>query len=135
MRAQEGELVYDFAWFSRMAASDPATCCFVTTSRVRGATCDSPCSVKQQHQHRLWAASRRQLTASTRASQRMQTLCMHSQAHPVHLWDAVTGELRCSYLGFDDKDEVTAAFSVAFSADGSQVCEGAAWGTGGCSVG
>jgi len=41
----------------------------------------------------------------------------------VHLWDAVTGELRCSYLGYDDKDEVTAAFSVAFSADGSQVCD------------
>ena len=49
---------------------------------------------------------------------------MHPQAHPVHLWDAVTGELRCSYLGYDDKDEVTAAFSVAFSADGSQVCRG-----------
>ena len=50
---------------------------------------------------------------------------MHLQAHPVHLWDAVTGELRCSYLGYDDKDEVTAAFSVAFSADGSQVCKSA----------
>ena len=48
---------------------------------------------------------------------------MHVQAHPTHLWDAVTGKLRCSYLGYDDKDEVTAAFSVAFSADGSQVCE------------
>ena len=47
-----------------------------------------------------------------------------AQAHPVHLWDAVTGELRCSYLGFDDKDEVSAAFSVAFSADGSQLVAG-----------
>ncbi len=42
----------------------------------------------------------------------------------MHLWDAVTGELRCSYLGFDDKDEVSAAFSVAFSADGSQLAAG-----------
>jgi hypothetical protein len=33
--SQEGELVYDFAWFSRMVASDPLTCCFATTSRVR----------------------------------------------------------------------------------------------------
>ena len=42
----------------------------------------------------------------------------------MHLWDAVTGELRCSYLGFDDKDEVSAAFSVAFSGDGSQLAAG-----------
>lgn len=46
------------------------------------------------------------------------------QAHPIHLWDAVTAELRCSYLGYDDKDEVDAAFSVAFSPDGSQLASG-----------
>ena len=46
------------------------------------------------------------------------------QAHPIHLWDAVTAELRCSYLGYDDKDEVDAAFSVAFSPDGSQLATG-----------
>jgi len=28
------------------------------------------------------------------------------QAHPIHLWDACTGELRCTYRAFDDNDEV-----------------------------
>ena len=46
------------------------------------------------------------------------------QAHPIHLWDAVTAELRCSYLGYDDKDEVDAAFSLAFSSDGAQLAAG-----------
>ena len=58
--AQEGELIYDYAWYSGMSARDPASCCFATTSR----------------------------------------------AHPLHLWDACTGELRCSYRAFDDNDEV-----------------------------
>ncbi|KAI3429583.1 hypothetical protein D9Q98_005669 [Chlorella vulgaris] len=40
------------------------------------------------------------------------------RAHPVHLWDALTGELRCTYRAYNDKDEVAAAHSLAFSADG-----------------
>ena len=34
LHAQEGELVYDYAWYSRMHTSDPVSCCFATTSRV-----------------------------------------------------------------------------------------------------
>ncbi|GAQ92519.1 hypothetical protein KFL_010380030 [Klebsormidium nitens] len=71
----EGEIVYDFAWFPNMHASDPATCCFVATSRDK----------------------------------------------PVHLWDAYTGQLRGTYRGYNDKDEVTAAFSVAFSTGGDRL--------------
>lgn len=34
LQIQEGELVYDYAWYSCMHTSDPASCCFATTSRV-----------------------------------------------------------------------------------------------------
>ena len=34
LRVQEGETVYDYAWFPRMSATDPSTCCFASTSRV-----------------------------------------------------------------------------------------------------
>jgi hypothetical protein len=43
------------------------------------------------------------------------------QGIPIHLWDAVTGELRCSYRGYDDADEPTPAFSLAFSPDGARL--------------
>ena len=35
LQVQEGELVYDYAWYSRMHTSDPVSCCFATTVRVR----------------------------------------------------------------------------------------------------
>lgn len=34
LQVQEGELVYDYAWYSRMHTSDPVSCCFATSSRV-----------------------------------------------------------------------------------------------------
>lgn len=40
---------------------------------------------------------------------------------PIHLWDAFTGELRCSYRGYNSVDELEAAISVTFSADGQNV--------------
>lgn len=64
LRIQEGETVYDMSWFPGMQASEPASCCFATTSR----------------------------------------------AHPIHMHDACTGLLRCAYRGYNDVDEVTAAF-------------------------
>lgn len=76
---QEGELVYDYAWYKGMTAADPSTCCFATTCR----------------------------------------------ALPIHLWDACTGELRCSYRAFDDKDEVSASNSITFSPDGATLAAGA----------
>lgn len=41
-----------------------------------------------------------------------------SRDHPVHLWDSLSGQLRCSYRAFNHLDELTSANSVAFSNDG-----------------
>lgn len=46
------------------------------------------------------------------------------QHEPIQMWDAFTGELRCSYRGYDDVDEVEAAISIAFSNDGQKVVGG-----------
>lgn len=40
---------------------------------------------------------------------------------PIHLWDAFTGTLRCSYRGYNNVDELEAALSVTFSADGQNI--------------
>ncbi|KAI8473171.1 MAG: WD40-repeat-containing domain protein [Monoraphidium minutum] len=47
-----------------------------------------------------------------------------TRGHPIHLWDACSGQLRCSYRAHDDADDPTAAFSVAFSPDGSKLLGG-----------
>ncbi|XP_046574729.1 telomerase Cajal body protein 1-like [Haliotis rubra] len=47
-----------------------------------------------------------------------------SRETPVHMWDAFTGELRCSYRAFNQVDEVTAAHSLAFNLDGSKLYTG-----------
>lgn len=44
-----------------------------------------------------------------------------SRAHPVHLWDAMTGQLRCTYRAYDSMDEITAANSVAFNSFGTKL--------------
>nr|CAG4651854.1 EOG090X06W9 [Triops cancriformis] len=44
-----------------------------------------------------------------------------SQNNPIHMWDAYTGELRCSYRAFNDVDEITAAYSVAFDPSGAKI--------------
>ncbi|CAK4659257.1 hypothetical protein LEN26_005519 [Aphanomyces euteiches] len=44
-----------------------------------------------------------------------------SHAHPIHLWDAYTGELRASYRAYDHLDELTTAYSVAFNATGDKL--------------
>ena len=31
----EGETIYDYAWYPRMLASEPSSCVFASTSRVR----------------------------------------------------------------------------------------------------
>ena len=46
------------------------------------------------------------------------------QAHPIHLWDACTGGLRCVYRAYDAADEITAAYSVAFERQGSRIWAG-----------
>ncbi|CAK9327401.1 unnamed protein product [Citrullus colocynthis] len=44
--------------------------------------------------------------------------------HPIHLWDAVSGELRCTYRAYDAMDEITAAFSIAFNPAGTKIFAG-----------
>ncbi|CAH2011077.1 unnamed protein product [Acanthoscelides obtectus] len=54
------------------------------------------------------------------------TCCWASSSHagPIHLWDAFTGDLRCTYRGYNAVDEVEPAMSVSFSADGQNVFGG-----------
>ena len=47
-----------------------------------------------------------------------------TQGHPVHLWDACTGQIRATYRAYDAVDEVTPAISVTFSPDGASVWAG-----------
>ena len=42
----------------------------------------------------------------------------------MHLWDACGGTLRCSYRGYNEADEVTAAYSLAFTPDGARIYAG-----------
>lgn len=46
------------------------------------------------------------------------------QAHPIHLWDACTGSLRCVYRAYDAADEITSAYSVAINRQGSRLWAG-----------
>lgn len=54
------------------------------------------------------------------------SFCHHLslQGQPIRLWDACNGSLRASYRGYDDADEVTAAYSLTFSPDGSRLLAG-----------
>lgn len=54
------------------------------------------------------------------------TCCWAASGHqgPIHLWDAFSGEKRCSYRGYNKVEELEAAMSVAFSADGQQIFGG-----------
>ncbi|KAL3740411.1 hypothetical protein ACJRO7_021660 [Eucalyptus globulus] len=44
--------------------------------------------------------------------------------HPIHVWDATTGQLCCTYRADDDVDEITAAFSIAFNPAGNKIFAG-----------
>eukprot|EP01062_Namystynia_karyoxenos_P028591 TRINITY_DN21643_c0_g1_i1.p1 TRINITY_DN21643_c0_g1~~TRINITY_DN21643_c0_g1_i1.p1 ORF type:complete len:678 (+),score=198.75 TRINITY_DN21643_c0_g1_i1:69-2036(+) len=44
--------------------------------------------------------------------------------HPMHLWDAASGKLRATYRAYNSSDEIVAAHSVCWSADGSRLLGG-----------
>ncbi|XP_020521143.1 telomerase Cajal body protein 1 isoform X2 [Amborella trichopoda] len=44
--------------------------------------------------------------------------------HPIHLWDAVSGQLRCTYRAYDSMDEIAAAFAIAFNPAGTKIFAG-----------
>eukprot|EP00041_Stephanoeca_diplocostata_P028786 m.832213 g.832213 ORF g.832213 m.832213 type:complete len:524 (+) comp23435_c0_seq5:217-1788(+) len=54
------------------------------------------------------------------------TCCLLSSSrdHPVHMWDAFTGKIRCTYRPYNHLDEITSAYSVTFSNTGSQIYMG-----------
>ncbi|KAJ3291936.1 Telomerase Cajal body protein 1 [Borealophlyctis nickersoniae] len=41
--------------------------------------------------------------------------------HPVRMWDAYTGQLRCSYPAFDHMDQIWAPNCLSFNLDGSKI--------------
>ncbi|KAK3094908.1 hypothetical protein FSP39_007764, partial [Pinctada imbricata] len=43
---------------------------------------------------------------------------------PIHMWDAVTGQLRSSYRAYNHLDEIVAAYSLTFSLDGTKLYGG-----------
>jgi WD40 repeat protein len=47
-----------------------------------------------------------------------------SRDHPIHLWDAFTGQLRASYRAYDHMDELAAAYCVTFSPYGDKIFAG-----------
>jgi hypothetical protein len=44
-----------------------------------------------------------------------------SRYNPIHLWDAYSGQLVCTYRAYNYADEVIAAHSIAFSLDGTKI--------------
>ncbi|XP_037333772.2 telomerase Cajal body protein 1 [Pungitius pungitius] len=48
-------------------------------------------------------------------------LASSSRDNPVHVWDAFYGEVRASYRPYNHLDELTAAHSLCFSPDGTQL--------------
>lgn len=59
-------------------------------------------------------------------SQNPATCCFAttSKDHPIQLWDAFTGQLRCSYRAFDHMDELTSAYGICFSRTGERLYSG-----------
>lgn len=54
-------------------------------------------------------------------------LCVYATTtrdHPIHLWDANSGQLRCTYRAYDAMDEITAAFSIGFNPSGTKIFAG-----------
>ncbi|CAN0402329.1 unnamed protein product, partial [Hapterophycus canaliculatus] len=47
-----------------------------------------------------------------------------SRDHPLHMWDAFTGNLRATYRAYDHLDEVVAANSVCFNTGGDKIFAG-----------
>ncbi|CAI2175811.1 1769_t:CDS:10 [Funneliformis geosporum] len=57
------------------------------------------------------------------SSQDPDTCCFLSsnREHPIQLWDAYTGKVRCSYTIIDHRDEVVGPNALTFNLDGSKI--------------
>ena len=47
-----------------------------------------------------------------------------SRDHPIHLWDALTGKIRCSYIGYNNVHEVDKVNCVSFNLTGDKLYSG-----------
>ncbi|KAL3820591.1 hypothetical protein ACJIZ3_006496 [Penstemon smallii] len=51
-------------------------------------------------------------------------LATTTRDHPIHLLDANSGQLRCTYRAYDAMDEIAAAFSIGFNPAGNKIFAG-----------
>lgn len=47
-----------------------------------------------------------------------------SRDHPLHMWDAFTGNLRATYRAYDHLDEIVSANSTCFNTFGNKIFAG-----------
>lgn len=59
-------------------------------------------------------------------SQQPSTCCFltTSRDHPIHMWDAFTGQHRATYRAYDHMDEITAALSITFNLTADKIYAG-----------
>jgi len=75
LRVFEGETVYDYAWYPGMLASEPATCVFASTSRVRAARAPRPAGCTGAQAGRALGPCTGWAQSAPRARARRRTRC------------------------------------------------------------
>jgi len=91
-----GESIYDSCWYPHMTADEPASSCFLSSSR--------------DHPIHLWDSnSGNSHTYLTRL---------------IQLMNNSVGHIRCSYLGINHLDELESAISVSFNLLGDKIYAG-----------
>lgn len=97
-------------------------CCLRTPSSAGLCLCFSRTHAPQQKSSCPRVTTRPSLSHAQPACMLRLPACLQGQ--PISLWDAGDGSLRASYRGYSDVDEVTAAYSLAFSPDGAKLAAG-----------
>ncbi|KAI8053738.1 WD40-repeat-containing domain protein [Syncephalis plumigaleata] len=78
LSVSSGDTLYDAVWYPFMSSQDPASCCFITSTKD----------------------------------------------HPIHLWDAFTGQLRASYTVIDHQERFIGPTALTFNLDGTRIYAG-----------
>ncbi len=114
--SKESERVYNAMWFPLMDSSDPATCCFASTSRLVVVVVNSTL----HYLSIIYPPRPPPLACASNNFVLLETY----RDNPIHLWDAFTGDLRCNYTAYDDADQVVAAKTLCFSPNGAKLYGG-----------
>ena len=94
-------MIYDYCWYPKMNSADPSTCLYVViTKKV---------NVYFRLINLIFFSYLQFSIAST------------SRDNPIHLWDAYSGHLVCTYKAYNYADEIIAANCLAFSPDGGKI--------------